>query len=87
MAHAITPGIVIGFIIAGMSVTSLLIGGLIAGVFVASLTTFLARKPFSEAMQAWLPVFNRIGCWHLYIVVGRFHDPPTELSIWLYSGH
>ena len=44
MAHAITPGIVIGFIIAGMSVTSLLIGGLIAGVFVASLTTFLARK-------------------------------------------
>ncbi len=44
MAHAITPGIVIGFVVAGMSVTSLLIGGLIAGIGVASLATLLARK-------------------------------------------
>ena len=32
MAHAITPGVVIGFVVAGLSVMSLLIGGLIAGV-------------------------------------------------------
>ena len=32
MAHAITPGIVIGFVSAGLSVVSLLFGGLIAGV-------------------------------------------------------
>ncbi|MEM9061002.1 MAG: metal ABC transporter permease [Pseudomonadota bacterium] len=44
MAHAITPGVVIGFVIAGLSVTSLLIGGLIAGVGVAILTAFLTRK-------------------------------------------
>lgn len=44
MAHAITPGIVIGFVIAGLSVMSLLVGGLIAGVGVAVLTAFLARK-------------------------------------------
>ena len=44
MAHAITPGIVIGFVVAGMSVTSLLIGGFIAGIGVASLATLLARK-------------------------------------------
>ena len=35
MAHAITPGIVIGFVTAGLSVMSLLVGGLIAGVGVA----------------------------------------------------
>ncbi|WP_282094603.1 metal ABC transporter permease [Epibacterium ulvae] len=44
MAHAITPGIVIGFVTAGLSVISLLVGGLIAGVGVAILTALLARK-------------------------------------------
>ncbi|MEM6848303.1 MAG: metal ABC transporter permease [Pseudomonadota bacterium] len=44
MAHAITPGIVIGFVTAGLSVMSLLVGGLIAGVGVAILTAYLARK-------------------------------------------
>ncbi|MEM6888113.1 MAG: metal ABC transporter permease [Pseudomonadota bacterium] len=44
MAHAITPGVVIGYVIAGLSVFSLLIGGLIAGVGVAVLTALLARK-------------------------------------------
>jgi zinc/manganese transport system permease protein len=44
MAHAITPGIVIGFVAAGLSVVSLLAGGLIAGVGVAILAALLARK-------------------------------------------
>ncbi len=44
MAHAITPGIVIGFVAAGLSVMSLLIGGLIAGVGVAVATAWLSRK-------------------------------------------
>lgn len=44
MAHAITPGVVIGFVVAGLSVTSLLVGGLVAGVVAAALTALLARK-------------------------------------------
>ncbi|MGF1447511.1 MAG: metal ABC transporter permease [Pikeienuella sp.] len=44
MAHAITPGIVIGFVVAGLSVVSLLIGGLVAGLGVAILAALLARK-------------------------------------------
>ncbi len=44
MAHAITPGVVIGFVTAGLSVTSLLVGGLIAGIGVASLAALLAAK-------------------------------------------
>lgn len=44
MAHAITPGIVIGFVAGGLSVMSLLVGGLIAGVGVAILTALLARR-------------------------------------------
>lgn len=44
MAHAITPGVVIGFVTFGLSVLSLLIGGLVAGVGVASLAALLARR-------------------------------------------
>ncbi|MEM9763717.1 MAG: metal ABC transporter permease [Pseudomonadota bacterium] len=44
MAHAITPGVVIGFVVAGLSVVSLLVGGLIAGIGVALLTALLARE-------------------------------------------
>ena len=44
MAHAITPGVVIGFVTAGLSVVSLLSGGLIAGLGVAVLTAYLARN-------------------------------------------
>ncbi|XWN29998.1 MAG: metal ABC transporter permease [Devosia sp.] len=44
MAHAITPGVVIGFVVAGLSVVSLLVGGLIAGIGVALLTSILARQ-------------------------------------------
>jgi len=43
MAHAIVPGIVIAFVVAGLSVASMIVGGLIAGVSVAVLTTLLAR--------------------------------------------
>ena len=43
MAHAIVPGIVIAFVVAGLSVGSMIIGGLTAGITVAALTSFLAR--------------------------------------------
>ena len=43
MAHAIVPGIVIGFVIAGLSVTTMIVGGLGAGITVAVLTSLLAR--------------------------------------------
>ncbi|MEM7121790.1 MAG: metal ABC transporter permease [Pseudomonadota bacterium] len=43
MAHAIVPGIVIAFVIAGLSVASMIIGGLTAGIAVAALTSLLAR--------------------------------------------
>ena len=59
MAHAITPGVVIGFVTAGLSVLSLLIGGLIAGVGVASLAALLARRTIlrNDASLASLYLF------------------------------
>jgi zinc/manganese transport system permease protein len=44
MAHAIVPGIVIAFVVAGLSVYSMIVGGLIAGVSVALFSVLLANK-------------------------------------------
>ena len=49
MAHAITPGVVIGFVLGGLSVTSLLVGGLVAGIGVAASAALLARRTILRA--------------------------------------
>jgi len=43
LAHAIVPGIVVAFIVGGLSVTALLIGGLVAGLGVIALSGGLVR--------------------------------------------
>ena len=43
MAHAILPGAAIGYLVAGLSLGAMTIGGLIAGIAVALLSGFVAR--------------------------------------------
>lgn len=44
MAHAILPGAAIGFLVAGLSLSAMTIGGLIAGMAVALAAGFVARS-------------------------------------------
>ena len=44
MAHAILPGAAIGFLIAGLSLSAMTIGGLVAGMAVAMAAGFVARS-------------------------------------------
>lgn len=43
MAHAILPGVAVGFLTAGMSVTAMTVGGMITGLAVALLAAAVAR--------------------------------------------
>ncbi|MEL7349336.1 MAG: metal ABC transporter permease, partial [Pseudomonadota bacterium] len=43
MAHAILPGAAVGYLIAGLSLTAMTVGGLIAGMAVALFSGFVAR--------------------------------------------
>ncbi|MDJ0614756.1 MAG: metal ABC transporter permease [Rhizobiaceae bacterium] len=43
VAHAIVPGIVIAFVVSGLSVVSMVVGGLAAGIVVAALASLVAR--------------------------------------------
>ncbi len=43
MAHAILPGAALGYLVAGLSLGAMTIGGLIAGIAVALLSGFIAR--------------------------------------------
>lgn len=44
MAHAILPGAAIGFLVAGLSLSAMTIGGLVAGMVVALAAGFVARS-------------------------------------------
>jgi zinc/manganese transport system permease protein len=48
MAHAILPGAAIGFLVAGVSITAMTIGGVIAGCIVAVLAGIVARNTNAE---------------------------------------
>ena len=48
MAHAILPGAAIGFLVAGVSITAMTIGGIIAGCIVAVLAGVVARHTNAE---------------------------------------
>ena len=48
MAHAILPGAAIGFLVAGVSITAMTIGGVIAGCIVAVLAGVVARHSNAE---------------------------------------
>lgn len=48
MAHAILPGAAIGFLISGLSVTAMTIGGIVAGCIVALLAGMVARHSNAE---------------------------------------
>ncbi len=43
MAHAILPGAAVGYLVSGLSLGAMTIGGLIAGMTVALLSGFVAR--------------------------------------------
>ena len=43
MAHAILPGAAVGFLISGLSLGAMTIGGIVAGLLVAVLTGLVAR--------------------------------------------
>ena len=43
MAHAILPGVAVGYLWAGLSITAMTLGGLIAGLVIAVLTSLVSR--------------------------------------------
>jgi zinc/manganese transport system permease protein len=43
MAHAILPGVAAGFLLAGLSLTAMMIGGILTGLIVSLLAGFVAR--------------------------------------------
>ena len=51
LSHAVLPGAAIGFMIAGLSLVSMSIGGFIAGILVALLSGFISRLTNKGRMQ------------------------------------
>ncbi len=60
MAHAILPGAAIGFLIAGLSLPAMTLGGVVAGLIVALAAAFIARAS-RQAEDASLAAFYLIS--------------------------
>ncbi|HRJ52540.1 MAG TPA: metal ABC transporter permease [Candidatus Thiothrix moscowensis] len=64
MAHAILPGIAVGYLLAGLSLTAMTLGGLVVGMVVAVLTsmvTRLTRLPEDASLAAFYLVSLALG--------------------------
>ncbi|MGB1011766.1 MAG: metal ABC transporter permease [Thiolinea sp.] len=64
MAHAIVPGVAIGYMVAGLSVVAMTLGGLVAGFIVALLTGLvsrLTRVPEDASLAAFYLISLSLG--------------------------
>lgn len=64
MAHAILPGVAIGYLLAGLSLTAMTLGGLVAGIVIAILTGLVARLtrlPEDASLAAFYLVSLALG--------------------------
>lgn len=71
MAHAILPGVAIGYLIGGLSLVAMTLGGLVAGVVVAILTGFVSRitrLPEDASLAAFYLLSLSVG---VLIISGR----------------
>ena len=61
MAHAILPGVAVGFMVSGLSLGAMTLGGLVAGMLVAILTGVVSRTTVlrEDTSLAALPHFTR----------------------------
>src|SRR5690606_15826427 len=60
MAHAILPGVAVGFLTAGLSLTAMTIGGMVTGLLVALLAAAVAR-PTPQREDASLAAFYLVS--------------------------
>lgn len=64
LSHGILPGIAVSFLISGLSIVSMTIGGMLAGIFVALLSHVIVKKsnlPEDSSLSALYIIFLSIG--------------------------
>lgn len=95
MAHAILPGVAAGFLVSGMSVMAMTIGGITAGCAVALLSGFAARMTSTEedanlavfylvsmALGVWLITLKGSGVDLMHVLFGNMLALDND-AIWL----
>ena len=76
LAHGILPGIAVAFLVSGLSVFAMTIGGMLAGLCVVLLSQFVAKKsilPEDSSLTAFYIIFLSIGFLLISIADGGIH--------------
>lgn len=85
LSHAILPGVAVGYLLSGMSLLAMTVGGFIAGIAVALVAGLVSRRtPLKEdasfAGFYWVPGAGRHAG-----VAARFKCRSASSSVWLHS--
>ncbi len=86
LSHAILPGVAVGYLLSGMSLLAMTVGGFIAGIAVALVAGLVSRRtPLKEdaSFAGFLPGFPGAG--RHAGVAARFKCRSASSSVWLHS--
>nr|VXZ81348.1 Manganese transport system membrane protein mntB [Klebsiella pneumoniae] len=86
LSHAILPGVAVGYLLSGMSLLAMTLGGFIAGIVVAPVAGWVSRRtPLKE--DASFAGFY-LGSLALGVtgVAARLQRGPPASAVWLHSG-
>ncbi len=87
LSHAILPGVAVGYLLSGMSLLAMTLGGFIAGIVVALVAGWVSRRtPLKEGRQLCRILSGIAGPGRHPGVAARLQRRPPASVIWLYSG-
>lgn len=86
LSHAILPGVAVGYLLSGMSLLAMTLGGFIAGIVVATVAGWVSRRtPLKRTPVLPDFIWARWPGRH-HGVAARFQRGPPASAVWLHSG-
>ncbi len=88
LSHAILPGVAVGYLLSGMSLLAMTLGGFIAGIVVALVAGWVSRRtPLKRGRQFCRILSGLAGPRASPLVVAaRLQRGPPASAVWLHSG-
>ena len=85
LSHAILPGVAVGYLLSGMSLLAMTVGGFIAGIAVALVAGLVSRRTPLKEDASFAGFYGFPGAGRHAGVAARFKCRSASSSVWLHS--
>lgn len=87
LSHAILPGVAVGYLLSGMSLLAMTLGGFIAGIVVALVAGWVSRMDTVKRGRQFCRILSGLaGPGRHPGVAARLQRGPPASAVWLHSG-